>query len=169
MDIKEFWELIKAVGDWAIDGGDIAAISKALCHGTDGSLRTGGSGHAWEKVFVDECKSRGFCCVDVSSQQKKYDAIVNGKRVQCKFIGKGRTDIGPRGRNREGVRKYHQRDFDILAVAKETFAKRFLIPSAELADCDGWLSTTFHSHFWYWKEKWEVFEVEECERNDMLF
>lgn len=169
MNIQEFWAAIKEVGDWMLEGGDVESMVEFLRHGTDGSLRTGSLGHAWEQRFIAECRNRNLDTRDVSRQQKKYDVVVSGKRVQCKYIGKGRSDIGPRGRNSFGIRGYHVRDFDVLAVAVSRLDNYCIIPSASLANGEGLLTTRFRAHLYEWKGRWEVLADNGIKDTSLLF
>jgi hypothetical protein len=169
MDVRSFWEAVKIAGDWIIDGGDITVLKSALEYGTNGSLSTGGRGHRWEHVLSELCVERGMTVANVGSRRKKYDLMINDcLRVQCKFLGSGNTDIKPRGRDRNGIRRYHKDDFDILAIAKGSCDCRYFIPSSEIADSHGWLKTSFKPEFHEWREKWSVLEGK-YERPKRLF
>ena len=96
---------------------------------------------------------------NIGHRRRKYDLLIDDwVRVQCKFLGAGNSDLKPRGRDRNGRRQYHKDDFDILAIARGTCDRRYFIPSSEIADSEGWLSTVFRPVYDEWKDNWAVFD-----------
>ncbi len=111
------------------------------------------------KALAKKAREKGLFVIDVSRKQAKYDLIIQSHRVQCKFVGDGRSDIAPRGRDRNGMRKYHKKDFDIIAVAWRSVDCVYLVPSELLAGSDGWLLTKFATgRFHSYKEAWHIFD-----------
>jgi hypothetical protein len=109
------------------------------------------AGHAFEKLFCQMAKDRGFAVYRPRSVVL-YDAVVQGKKVQCK----NKMSPSRRVMLRKG-KPYKQSDFDVLAL--NVAGRLLLIPVAKLLNDYGTVMTDLHDvyRFISYENKWSVF------------
>ena len=93
-------------------------------------LVTGVMGWQWEDNFQQICELRGLSCKRVGLNTK-YDVLVNGKRVQCKFSNSA-TRVDIRNKDKNSNRRYSKDDFDFLALRVHPTTSTFIIPVERL-------------------------------------
>ena len=156
---QEAWKQIKDFIDWLFKTDSFASLKQIVAGTTKGSLRTGTAGHNFEHVFASMCRERNLFVLEIGHKQASYDLLVNTKRVQCKFLGGGRTDIAPRSKDENGVRAYPETAFDVLAVQWCSEDEIYIIPVCMLREGNGYLKTRFTPQlFPSCKNNWAVFE-----------
>lgn len=110
------------------------------------------AGHAFEKLFCQMARDKGFAVYRPRSVVL-YDAVVHGKKVQCK----NKMSASRRVMLRKG-KPYKQTDFDILAL--NVAGRLLLIPVAKLLNDHGTVMTDLHDvyRFIAYENRWSVFD-----------
>lgn len=110
-------------------------------------------GFEWEVAFVELATHRGY---EARRAEKllSYDAVVNGKKVQCKR--KEYEDPCGGVRVAKGQKRYALTDYDVLAL---NFRERmFFIPSVALVMPSGTLATKIYLRkLLEYEDNWDVF------------
>ena len=121
-------------------------------------------GFAFQEEFVCLAKANGFSAARVAGQHA-FDAVVAGKRVQCK-----RKDFSENGKVRiaKGQHKYTADAWDVLALSFR--GQLFIVPAKTLLRGE-WLSTVVYPHkLSNFVDRWDVFNKGvECEQQRQLF
>jgi hypothetical protein len=111
-------------------------------------------GFAFEREFVCMAQARGHNARRILGH-KPHDAVVGGKRVQCKdkvFDEQGRVRIA------KGQHKYKQGSWDVLALRWNGVL--YLIPERLLRSKGGTMLTVIRPRFFRkWINAWHVFDV----------
>lgn len=116
------------------------------------------AGNRW----VEECKThfRNACGItsvaDVSGMQRPYDIVVCGKKVQCKFRSKNRSNVVKiRNSHRATGGWYSDGEVDFFAIA---YGKRhFVVPYSALTRHDGTFVNDIHvSRLWKFQDAWDI-------------
>jgi hypothetical protein len=110
-------------------------------------------GFAFERDFVSMALARGYSARRIHGH-KPHDAVVSGKRVQCKdkvFDEQGRVRIA------KGQHKYKQGAWDVLALRWNGVL--YLIPERLLRRQGGTMVTVIRPRlFRKWIDAWHVFD-----------
>lgn len=89
-------------------------------------------GWSWEEEFKELCRNKGFKVKEPETLDMRYDCIVNGYRVQCKYTNTDSKRIDIRNKNEQTKRRYTTYDFDVFAIKHKLDI--YLIPSNNIKD-----------------------------------
>lgn len=143
------------MGDFTVDRVKQHLLSALECLGVKAQETSTAIGDKWVAEFLDDCESRGMKAIDVSSKQRPYDVLVNGRfRVQCK---KRKPLRGDRVVLRKHSGRYRRQDVDVFAVKYGD--KKYLIPALRITSRDGFIkdNVALGHRAYRWLNNWNVF------------